>query len=193
MSLEQRIQEHYSAQSLSAEALERLLDVGVDDRSRPSRTLARPTLLAAAIVISIGLVALLGSVLGSRQKTTETAQRIQREVATNHLKLRQPDYQGGSLVTLREQMNELDFYLIDVELPIDESVQLVGARYCSIDGQLAAQLHFEDATGRRWTLYQTRLTDPLRRVQLDGSPLDGVGVRLWHEKGVFLALASGAS
>ena len=68
----------------------------------------------------------------------------------------------------------------------------MGARYCSIQGKLAAQLRLQDKASQKiYTLYQVSgnaydLPSPHEVRTID---LDGIRVKIWQEKGVWLALA----
>ena len=93
------------------------------------------------------------------------------------------DYAG-----LQSQMSKLDFAPAPPSSPAGSSLHVVGARYCSIQGQLAAQIRARDPAGLVYTLYETKLTDKLRGVTGEVKA-DGVRIRLWSENGLFYGLA----
>lgn len=74
--------------------------------------------------------------------------------------------------------------------------ELLGGRYCSIQGGIAAQLRPRDAQGHIQTLYQTRYDaarlGPVPDLAKGESPVRlmarGVVVRIWRDGGVLFAL-----
>ena len=86
-------------------------------------------------------------------------------------------------------MQQLPFTLV---LPdaVSEDVTLIGARYCTLVGNLAAHVKFEDKTsGKPLSLFVTGSTSELKRIQGRSDNLNGVEVELWQEGGLFYALA----
>ncbi|MBE1273712.1 hypothetical protein [Enterovibrio baiacu] len=76
------------------------------------------------------------------------------------------------------------------QLPVEKWV-LLGGRYCSIDGKIAAQLHVKDLeTDRVYTFYQAKLPQgseaDMKNVETN---VDGVNVSLWEENGLLMGLA----
>ena len=66
---------------------------------------------------------------------------------------------------------------------------MLGGRYCSIQGRLAAQIKLEDEHGSVLTLFQTNFDerfDGLTEVQRE---LDGIRIRVWREGDLLFALA----
>ena len=68
-------------------------------------------------------------------------------------------------------------------------LRLLGARYGSIGGRLAAQLYLEDDDGEAVTLVQTALVAELEEIEWAELRAGGLRVDLWKEDGVFLAMA----
>jgi hypothetical protein len=146
---------------------------------------------AAALALLVGAFFLgrLPSGLLSGDLTTDPlARSIGREIAMNHKKQLPLEFSAGDYAGLQLQMNKLDFALAPPSSPATSEMHVIGARYCSIQGQLAAQIRLRDTTGRVYTLYETRLTDKLREVGGEVKA-EGVRVRLWKENGVFCGLA----
>jgi len=68
---------------------------------------------------------------------------------------------------------------------------LIGGRYCSIQGGLAAQLKVRSkASGKVATLYVTTLTDKLQRIKGQRVVQDNVDIHLWQQQGRFFGLAT---
>jgi len=66
---------------------------------------------------------------------------------------------------------------------------MLGGRYCSIQGRLAAQIKLEDEAGRVLTLYQTRFSEAFEGISEQRCELDGIQVRIWREGGLLFGLA----
>ena len=109
----------------------------------------------------------------------------------NHNKRLDVEFEAASYGELRRVMDRLDFSLIEPSRTGDVSSRLVGARYCSIRGQLAAQLLLETGDGRNVTLYQTALTHDLESLASTRLRSGRLTIELWQEDGVFLGMAQG--
>lgn len=138
--------------------------------------------LAASLLIAVILVFILS--------VDNVSERVAREVAMNHNKALEVEYQTDSFEVLSQYMNKLDFSL---QVPSDKAFKnftLVGGRYCSIQGQLAAQIKLADNSGQVYTLYQTRSGEHLESISVGRMQLDQVDIRLWEEQGFLFALAA---
>ena len=123
----------------------------------------------------------------TRLEGAALARAVAGEVALNHTKSLRPDVLTGSFDELG--LDRLDF---EPRMPLrlaDIGLVLEGARYCSIQGQIAAQLVLRDEAGTRLTLYQTRLSPGLTSVPDAELSLDGARVELWTEGDLLLGLA----
>lgn len=137
--------------------------------------------LAASLVIAVTLIFILS--------VENVSERVAREVAMNHNKALEVEYQTDSYEVLSRYMDKLDFSL---QVPSDKTFSnftLVGGRYCSIQGQLAAQVKLTDPAGKVYTLYQTRSGEHLESISVGRMQLDQVDIRLWEEQGFLYALA----
>ncbi|WP_299809540.1 hypothetical protein [uncultured Shewanella sp.] len=120
--------------------------------------------------------------------------KIAVEVAKNHIKMKPLEVQTAELSQLRDYFTELDFTLVSSSR-IGEAKQMIGGRYCSIQGLTAAQIRFVDK--QPLTLYQVQydktLYGELPRVDLGQKPVElverGVAVSIWVEKGLLMATA----
>ncbi len=180
MSLDEQLRRHYESKTLRAAAREELLVMG--ETSAPRVAFARGRRLAVAA----GLAAVLAVVLGVF--AFEVA--VRDEVAKNHLRGLAPDFAASRVEVLGEVMDGLEFALVDSDRIRSRELRLTGARYCSIQGKLAAQLVLEDAKGERWTLFQAPVEGRLHVARPSEGEARGVRVEVWREAGVLLALAS---
>lgn len=156
-----------------------------------SRTLSGGRVAAVVFLLLLGAF-YLGRIwrltLPGEMRGGVLAQSIGREIAMNHRKQLNLEFSARDYATLQAQMGKLDFALAPPSNPAASSLHVVGARYCSIQGQLAAQIRARDLAGTVYTLYETKLTDRLRAVAGEVEA-EGVRIRLWSENGLFYGLA----
>lgn len=186
--LSDHIKEHYVRQQPRAEKLEQwLAQYNAVERAGAMRRRRMPYGIAAALA----LLAVIVSVPAWRAVVvSDWTTRAALEVALNHRKHLAPEFEASDYDALRAAMDKLDFGLVaPQELP-EPGLRVTGARYCSIQGNLAAQIKLRDPHGVEYTLYQTHLEPdadlpPTEREFV----IDGVRIRQWQEGGVFLAFA----
>jgi hypothetical protein len=160
---------------------------------RPTRRFTRLQGLAVFLfLIGFGL---LSHSQWQRYQREQLIAAVADEVVVNHLKQRPMEFQANALGDLDQAFTELDFTLVNsIQFP-QLSSQLLGGRYCSIQGHTAAQLRL-DLAGTSGTLYQVPFDSHtfarLGDINVDRQPLlrfaRGLQVTLWEEKGVLLAL-----
>lgn len=122
-------------------------------------------------------------------------EKIADEVAKNHIKMKPLEVKTAQLLQLRAYFTELDFTLVSSS-QIDDAKQMIGGRYCSIQGLTAAQIRFVDRQ-QSVTLYQVqynmRLYGEIPTIESGEPPLElvvrGVAVSIWVEKGLLMATA----
>jgi len=120
---------------------------------------------------------------------SERMQQTVREVAMNHSTRLKPEYYGKTLAMLDNSMQQLPFTL---ELPksIDKAYQLIGSRYCSLGGVLAAHVRLKSQlSGKSMSLFVTSNSAELEDIRSQQTTLEGVDVEFWREGGLFYALA----
>ncbi|MEM9490822.1 MAG: hypothetical protein AAGC55_16865 [Myxococcota bacterium] len=164
-------------------------------RDRTSRAVAPPrlwwrqraALLGGMVVAAAAALALL-AVTGQKDagSAEQRAMAIAEEIALNHRKRLAVEFRTDAYAQLASQMDKLDFQPIPSEL----DYQLQGARYCSIQGDIAAQLKLSDRSGFTHTLYQVRWRDRYSAIAGQTVIVDNIRVRFWREGSVFLGLAS---
>ncbi len=99
------------------------------------------------------------------------------------------DVESGDVAVLRASMRRLDFALVEPRALEAKGWRLLGARYCSIRGRLAAQLRLRDASGTLVNLYQCPARERLRRVESGAVVVGGSRVVFWKEGSVLLGMA----
>ena len=178
----------------SEEQLDGLLNiVNAQKETMPKRS--RPMLRMAAVMASILIAAGLLWNIGFKQ-TPEISMLIAEEVVHNHLKMKPLEVSSHSLHDMRAYFNKLDFTLRDSSLITSGKLQLLGGRYCSIQGLTAAQLRMQDQeTGELETLYEAPYSSDLFKglpnLQEGQTPIrhyiNGIGVDIWVDKGILFA------
>ena len=143
--------------------------------------------------VSLGLVAsgLLAGVFYWLTLTGLDYDKISTEIAYNHNSQMEMEVFSESIDVVQTHLNRLGFSLIDSEYFSADQWQLVGGRYCSIGGKIAAQLKIKNLeTLKIYTFYQAMLPDQIfNTVRETDTEVDGVNVKLWQEKGLLMGLA----
>lgn len=174
-SIEEQIRDYYLSSSLSEQRVHATLRKSHKE-PRPWKT-AMASLAAAAVV----MVALS---IGALQIETSFFERVGAEVLFNYQKSRQKDIHVTSQISeLAEEMPRLDFSIDDLPPRITEEFALVGGRYCSLRGVLAAQLrlakHSDDQ--RSAVLYVARRTGDLVRIRDTDVAIGDFRIELWND------------
>lgn len=151
--------------------------------------------IAASAVVASVIVAL--ALVNTAPPANDVAPRIAEEVLTNHLKIHVPDVSASSVEEVGALLDRLDFTPVLSTLIDTESLQLVGARYCTLQGAIATQLMMVDRYGNSVTHYQAAFEPgrfgSLPRREAGDEPLvltrNGVTIEIWVESGVTMAKA----
>jgi len=125
-------------------------------------------------------------------KKKELALLVSEEIALNHNKQLSIEYSAKNFSELRNQMQKLDFTPTSSSRLVSTELKFLGARYCSIQGQLAVQIKLANKDGLTQTLYQTQLNNKLQSLPEKIYVVDGVKIKQWQENGLFFGLASTA-
>lgn len=203
---DKRVRDYYEKMSLPQERLQHLLNSenhlvgekepnGLSDtirRSLARRYHQRKSLrwnsalgVAAACVVVLAV----SFFISSGNIHNEHTQRTFREVAMNHTTRLEPEFRGENLAMLDNSMQQLPFTLT-LPSSIDKAYELVGSRYCSLGGELAAHVRLKHAeSGKSMSLFVTSNGAALEDVQPQQTNLEGINVELWREGGLFFALA----
>ncbi len=186
------IRRYYAEQTLSSEVLARLGAMGrAEEESatllKKEKLQRRYFALVASLVVAIVIGGQFSSVF--RAPEGDLLLRVAQEVALNHNKQLANEFVFDHSSELAATMDKLDF---ELALPVyfkEANIKLLGARYCSIQGQIAAQLKLLDQEGQPMTLYVTRLNDPLASLHNRNQLREDLLIRNWHEDELFFSLA----
>jgi len=204
---EQRVRDYYGNLSLSQERLNLLLKATANsEASRAEQLPGKPAIfsawrsslrsllpglpahawLPAGLVVGLFIMASLWVVSGSE---SELSKRTLGEVAMNHTTRLEPEFHGTSLAMLDDSMHQLPFNLT-LPKSLDSTYDLIGSRYCSLGGVLAAHVKLQDKqSGKTMSLFVTKNAAELKEIQPRQKKLEGVNVEIWREGGLLFALA----
>lgn len=151
---------------------------------------AMSTVMAGLLIVNLAL-------LNQPNPSNETYERIATEVMTNHLYMKLLDVETESMQVLQGQMATLGFVPQFSSKFDQQSVVLLGGRFCTLQGAVATQLHFKTETGAIMTQYQTlydaRLFGALPDIKKGEKPKiltqRGIEIQLWQESGLLMASA----
>lgn len=187
-----QFRDYYERQRLSDESRARLKAMVRDgqQRERASQWWWPRTGIAAAFVLVVTAAALWFAVL--RGDAPESPQQITAAVAhlaaTGHNQQQELEFRARRAADLRHVMKSLDFTPVEPEMMRNMNMQIIGARYTTIEGVMAAQILYVDPKGEPCMLYQARPIDKLARVSPGEHVVDGLRVSVWREKGLVMVL-----
>lgn len=189
--LKSSVRHYLEAQQLNEEQIQALLQQAEPEPSIRAASHQRTRLAAMALTLVVAFAALWTLI-----NSTSTSLQIAEEVAYHHLKMKPLEISGHSVAELQQYFRKLDFELQTSTVIDDESISLLGGRYCSIQGVTAAQLRLQNReTDNIETLYQAPFNKELFQTLpniTEGHPpvrhyINGVAVDVWTEKGILYA------
>ncbi|MFW5432175.1 MAG: hypothetical protein ACKE5Q_05260 [Methylophilaceae bacterium] len=129
--------------------------------------------------------------------SNDVQQRIAYEVLTNHLHVKPLDVSTNSMSTVQAYMDRLNFNpTLSKNLPAKQA-KLIGARYCTLQGVIAAQIKLKLPSGEIMTYYEAAY-DPKRfgklpKAEDNEKPLlitkDNFTMRMWQESNLVMVTA----
>lgn len=205
--LREHLVDYYGRRSLRPEVLSRLRSLAagtgrsaVPDPVRPAMwNWPRPQWVPSRWVLAAGACAFFLAVFfaylsldlpyGRARDASAFAQAAAAEIARNHNKRLNVEFQAAAFDALERQMEKLDFALLEPFRVKQRGLRLIGARYCSIQGQPAAQIRLKDKDGRPCTLYESAAVPAFAGIPETRVEVSGVRVELWQESGLLMGLA----
>jgi hypothetical protein len=143
-----------------------------------------PVRLASLFVLGLFMTVILTTYNG------DITDQVVQEVMLNHSKRLFVEFAVETYAGLGEQMTKLDFIPRASKRLARDRYQLLGARYCSIHGQLATQIKLRGDAGEIHTLYQTLYSEALIKLSEGSVQRNGLKILLWTEAGLLYVLAS---
>lgn len=119
---------------------------------------------------------------------------IAKEVAKNHIKMKPLEVNSDQISDLRRYFTQLDFLVASSTIYPPDLKRLLGGRYCSIQGETAAQLRFRGGENNNSTLYEVPYDEEIfgfiPHVSQGEKPqkmlVKGLSISLWVEKGLLM-------
>ncbi|MGY8823936.1 MAG: hypothetical protein ACKVJG_08360 [Candidatus Latescibacterota bacterium] len=178
--LERGIRRYYTEKEMPAARAEAILG-----RGKRQVFWRRPyQILSVAAVLLLFCVGAYDSIEQAQYKG-----RVLAEIAMNHRKDLGVEFESAEYKPLREALDRLDFDLEPTAVRL-AGLALVGGRYCSIQGQIAAQLKVVDPASKEiLTLYVTRIDDELEQLAPLDERYEDLYMRCWRDGERFFALA----
>lgn len=183
-SLKKSLKNYYEDITLSKNQLDELMELQSSQKKLKLSKLAVSLLLVASLFF---LVINKFPIFHNSIK-----EKIIEEVVYNHNKQVEPEILTDSIVEIQTKLNRLDFNLVQPSKIASANWLLIGGRYCSIQGKIAAQLKIKNRKSNIvYTLYEWPLQKSWDRDTIIGSSeaINGVIVDIWWEQGLLFALA----
>ena len=188
------LKEHYSDINLSDEQLASLMEAQAQAQASESahnrdRKASRSFLsgLAVAAIVLLGVFGAYSSI-----QEGELAEEVAAEMSYNHSMKVRPEVMTSDYIEAAKFLTRLDFSVVVPDRLVKSAWQLIGARYCSVKGKIAARFELKHvASGQLYTLYEAPVPEGGeshfdKRMDLYKK---GNHVSLWKEKGLLLGLA----
>lgn len=122
---------------------------------------------------------------------------VLQEASLNHLSKLELEFNTDQLATLAASMSKLDFTLSlphSLAARVNSGVELLGGRYCTIAGQLAAHVKFKSSDGELLSLFMTADDASLATIGDTSQRLNKrVEISTWREESMVYVLASAGS
>ncbi len=186
--LKENIKNIYNDKNLTSDQLDNLFAIQdkkeVKSRSKFSNIFSMQ-IFALFSVLLISFVS-----LRTFKNKVNIEEAIIQEIAYNHNKQMSPELLSADLASVQGHLKSLNFSLVDSSKL--KHLTLVGGRYCSIQGKVAAQLKYKASAAGTSTVYQTVMPKGLKDKQFNNYEGDyqGVHVKIWHEKGILFGVAT---
>ncbi len=190
--IDEHVKGHYRSQLFDEKKLNKLLELGGVSETEISfhKPFLKPYFSWIASIIFM-VVVFWGYFNFEQNQALKNnlTQLIAQEIALNHNKQLKLDFEAKDYESLNQVMAKLDFTISKSEYENLAGLEIVGARYCSIQGKIATQIRLKDKDGKYFTLYQTKLTDLLKKSPAAIQRIQQVEVRQWQEGDLFFGLA----
>ena len=196
-SLKTSAQQHFNNKSLSSKQLNQLLVMQENHNGqKTTRDFFWYKTLSVASVLMLSVLGIY--LINSPYFSTQTLeQRIAEEVAGNHLKLKPLEISSNTMQEITAYFKQLDFSPVSPSSVKLSQQNLLGGRYCSIQGVTALQLRLmNNKTNKVQSLYETEYDKQVFKdfpELKEGSKsltvyVKGMKVDMWVEKDILFAL-----
>ena len=192
--LKQSVREHLESNTLTDKQLQQLESLSRQAAPEVVHRFSIYPLAFAGAVAAFLLAFLLAPMIVEQGDVRE---RIAMEVASNHIKLKPLEIETSSIEGIRDYFKKLDFLPVNSRLVSEAGLELIGGRYCSLQGITAAQLRVKKpGSDVVQTLYQTEyrkdIFENMPQLEEGEEPVDiyvkGIKIKIWVEKGLLFAI-----
>jgi len=193
--LKNSITHHLNNKALSNQQLKQLQALQVKPSKKTYSSYFKLATMASALLLSFILSFYYIQSVGF--STLSIEQRIAEEVAKNHLKLKPLEIKSNTLQGLSSYFKQLNFSPVNPNSISLSKQNLLGGRYCSIQGVTALQLRMiNKKTNKVQTLYETEYDKLVFKhfpeMSKSGEPVTvyvkGMKIDMWVEKDILFAL-----
>ncbi len=180
-SLKPQLSHHYQQNQLSDSQIAALQAIS-------SSTLRSKRYRIYGAVAACSLFAFIGFIYQPSHPEVAT---ISKDIAYNHNSQLQMEVLSPELQTVQGRLNRLGFQLVSSSKLEKGKWQLIGGRYCNINGKIAAQMKIRNSESKAiYTFYQAKVPNEfINQLNDKETAIDGVNVKLWREKGLLMGLA----
>ena len=195
--LSEGLKQHFESVTLSTARLEQLNKLNTKGNEHGQtlkqwaasvRRLLRNRYVKPVIPV-VGVMLLVAALLPFVEKA-QLPGKVSDEIAYNHSKGMALEVRSSTLSDVAAYLSQLDFSLITSNLLNPNQWELLGGRYCSIQGKIAAQLRVRSREdGRVFTMYQALMPDNMRLESPHNAVVNGVEITLWQEGELLIGLA----
>lgn len=209
-SVKDAAKQFFNEQSLSDEGLQKILALSqtenrhVDSTTQHSSNKTTKWWVRYGLAASLLVISFWFGLKGINQyQQAHRIELIVAEVVKNHSNLKPLEVNSSNFLQVVNYFDQLAFLpsITQLTLVNDQlGQQLLGGRYCSIQGFTAAQLRMENKIGQFSTLFQTEDAEEFSMIpdlHLESNPVvrfnKGYQVSLWREKGLLMVLVEPAS
>jgi len=180
--IDERLRRRFSEVQLSEEKVSSILAAGKSVRGRRSL----PVWLAVAACVSFLLIM---TPLAVKLLAPDPREPLAREVWKNHSKNLAPEIDSSSMEEIDRELDRLDLPSSVDQFPALAGLRIKGGRYCTLNGELAAQIDLESKDGQRRSLYVAPLAGELLKIQPGVISLKAGEVEFFVDDARILAVA----
>ena len=191
--IDDQIREYYQSHHLSDDVRARLkatLRSGAPARGASGWWWVKAGIAAGFIIVATAAALWLAVFSGSSPESPhQIASTVARAAAEGHNERQELEFRVSRTAELRRVMKSLDFAPVEPDMMVRMNMHIVGARYTTLEGVIAAQILYLDPKGEPCTLYLARPVEKLSGIPAGEHDVDGLRVSVWREKGLLMVLA----
>ena len=175
--LKHALKDHYQDKNLSQDKVQKLLSIHEHESSSLRIIGPLGALVTACLVVIL-----------YQNITTPINQKVAKEVSYNHSKKMPSEVLTSDYSLINEALDRLHFKVKESQKL--KGMLLVGARYCSVQGETAAQIQLKETqSNKHYTLYQFKISKATKELTPSTIEKDNVRVKVWIEGDIGFALA----